>query len=163
MPECSIFNHAVDERPPRHGARSQLAAVLARGLFQVAGPAKGLEPVHVPWVLPWLALQRRDVIAFEPPRPAAHKAPPAVTVEHGAAHGLPAPLIEARMVTAHRAITWRRGRRCGAFLAREPSATAMIAAAAASSRARARRPPSLDFASLAFALGSMTTLASDIA
>ncbi len=67
----------------------------------MAGSAKGLQAVYVPWVLPWLALQRRDVIAFQAPRQAAQEAPPAVTLEYRAADGLPTPLIEARMVLAH--------------------------------------------------------------
>lgn len=44
-----------------------------------------------------------------------------------------------------------------------PAATAKIAAAAASSRALDRRPPSVDFANFELPAGSLVTRASDIA
>ena len=70
----------------------------------MAGSAKGLQAVYVPWVLPWLALQRRDVVALQSARPSAHEATPAIPLEYRAADGLPTPLIEAGMVTAHSAL-----------------------------------------------------------
>lgn len=68
----------------------------------MATSAKGLQAVYVPYVLARFALQRRDVIAFEAPRPSAHDAAPVVSVEHGEAYRLPAALIKSSMVLAHR-------------------------------------------------------------
>ena len=158
------FKHFRDQRAPLADGRRWLAPpILAGSFLDVTATAKRLQPAHVPRVLPGLALQRRDVIAFQGARPAARDATPAVALEHGEAHDSPTATGEANVVPAHPATAWRRRCRGGALVALAPAATAMIAAAAASSRARARRPPSLDFASLALALGSMTTRASDIA
>ena len=67
----------------------------------MAGSAKGLQAVFVPWVLPWLALQLRDVIALKPPGLAAHDTSPAVALEDGPAHGGPAASIQVGVVSAH--------------------------------------------------------------
>ena len=88
-----------------------------------------------------------------------------VAVEGRAADVLPlAGSQQRQMVSTHPATkAWRR-RRTGGFAPwRVPAATAKIAAAAASSRALARRPPSDDFASFELPAGSVVTRASPIA
>ena len=60
----------------------------------MAAPAKRLQPVNVILVLSGLALQWRDVIAFEPAGPTALDAPVSIALEDGAANGLPSAGIQ---------------------------------------------------------------------
>ena len=85
-------------------------------LLDMAGPAKGLKASHVERVLPWPATQRRDVIALKPPGLAAHDTSPAVALEDGPTHGVPAASVQVGVVSTHVLLYWisyLRGRPAG--------------------------------------------------
>ena len=151
-----------NQRLPAQLCRGLRPGVLAPRLGDVACPAEGLQVGHVVGVA--APSQRPDVIALQGAGRPARRAPPAVTVEHGAPDGQPsAGVDQGAVVPAHPTAPWYRKRRGGAAGCRAPAATARIAAAAASSRALNRRPPADCLASFALPLGSMTTRASPIA
>ena len=67
------------KRPPAVPFRVR-APILPRGFFEMAPPAKGLQVLGI--VGRPATVQRPDVIAFEPTRPAAQSAPVAIAAEH---------------------------------------------------------------------------------
>ena len=96
-----LVQYLRDQRPPGGLGWGRLAAILAGGFLDMAGPAKRLEAVRVVWVLARLALQRRDVIYLKPTCPPAPHATPAVALEHGATGPRPSAPVYADVVSAH--------------------------------------------------------------
>lgn len=93
------LNQFLHEGPPALFCRRWLAPVLACGLPNVAGAAKGLEIVSVPRVA--ASVERGHVVALKPTGPPTHDAAPPVTLEDGTADGGPVAGIQRDVVAAH--------------------------------------------------------------
>ena len=100
-----LFQDVRDQFPPSRLGGGGLAPVLASGLSDMTAAAQCLESVHVERVLPRLALQWRDVVAFQTAGLAALDTAPAVALEDGAADGGPAPGVQADVVAAQRPLS----------------------------------------------------------
>ena len=105
--------------------------------------------------------ERTDMVQLQSARLAALPTSPLIPVKNKHSERRIARRCAELMPTAH--ATNERGARAGEEAALRPAATARIAAAAASSRLRLRRPPSTPFASFELPLGSETTRAEDMA
>ena len=67
----------------------------------MASPTQSLQAVGIIWILPRHFFERRNVIAFEFASFFARNASVTVTLEDGAADGLPAASVETEVVTTH--------------------------------------------------------------
>ena len=85
-----MIEHLCKKRPPAPAARRRFAAVFEPRLFDVALAAEGLQAINIPGVLARLALQRRNVIAFELAGLPTRATPVSIAGENGAPDVLPA-------------------------------------------------------------------------
>ena len=147
-------------------ARLRRAGGFVNALRHVAGPAQGLKPRRIPNILIRETMKRHHMIAFQFPGASTLPATPLITVEDDKPQPLPSLAIRVDRMKRNRDALTRpkeRSPTLGLACCRQPSATAKIAAATASSRSLNRRPPCVPLLSFALPAGSQTVRDSTIA